>query len=106
MEAKVNEVDQLMKEIDTDGSGVIDYTEFIASMLNEEYYTSEERLREVFNTFDIDRSGSISKDEIYEILGKEGNIDMDQIQELIDEVDINGDGEIDFEEFCGMMKRF
>jgi len=31
---------------------------------------------------------------------------MEQITELINEVDINGDGEIDFEEFCSMMKRF
>ena len=53
---------------------------------------------------DKDGSGAISPDEIKKALG----IDDDQdetLDKLIKEIDENGDGEIQFEEFCKMMNK-
>ena len=64
-------------------------------------------LKTAFNMFDTDGSGKISGDEINKLLSGEEFKDIytpEQLAEAIAEVDKNGDGEIDFEEFMEMMK--
>jgi len=57
--------------------------------------------------FDKDNSGKIDSSEIGELLSGEEFRDVyssEQLEAAIKEVDENGDGEIDFEEFMAMMK--
>lgn len=55
--------------------------------------------------FDKDGSGEISPDEIREVLSNSGNtLSMKIIEQVIGEVDVNGDGLISFDEFRVMMK--
>ena len=54
--------------------------------------------------FDKDGGGSISVDEIKQVLAFGKNLDEKVIAEVIKQVDANGDGEISFEEFAEMMK--
>ena len=58
--------------------------------------------------FDVDGSGKIDAIEVKNLF--EGDdfkdtINRDQIDLIIQEVDVNGDGEIDFEEFLTMMRK-
>jgi calcium-dependent protein kinase len=53
-----------MAQVDTDGSGEIDYTEFVIATMNRNRLLSKDRLQAAFNAFDTDRSGSISADEL------------------------------------------
>lgn len=55
--------------------------------------------------FDKDGSGTISPDEIKEVLGGGSGMDETAIDKIIKEVDENDDGEIQFEEFCHMMQK-
>merc|ERR1712118_367230 len=99
----------VLKEVDSDGSGVIDYTEWIASTLNRRLYIQEDVLWSAFKVFDRDGNGKISKAELRQILqsdeavagvvGKDNSID-----DIMKEVDRNNDGEIDFDEFMIMMR--
>ena len=50
-----------------------------------------------------DGGGSISTDEIKQVLSFGQNLDEDVIQMIIKQVDENGDGEISYEEFAAMM---
>jgi Ca2+-binding EF-hand superfamily protein len=64
-------------------------------------------LRAAFKMFDKDGSGKIDASEIGALLSGEEFRDvytLAQLQAAIREVDENGDGEIDFEEFIVMMK--
>ena len=88
--------------MDTDKSGKIDYTEFLAATLDEKIYLKEQRLFEVFRAFDKDESGKISKEELMKLLQIEDDPDK-KIGKLIDEIDKNKDGEIDYNEFLDMM---
>ena len=58
-----------------------------------------------FKLFDKDGSGTIEASEIAAILGH--NVQKEQAvwEQVIEEVDVNGDGQIDFEEFKVMLKK-
>lgn len=53
--------------------------------------------------FDTDNSGGLSSDEIKKVLCFDSSVDPTEVDRIIEEVDENGDGEIQFEEFCAMM---
>ncbi|CAK9102722.1 unnamed protein product [Durusdinium trenchii] len=103
----------MMERIDTDGSGVIDYSEFMAATLDKRQWVAEDACWRAFKTFDQDGSGHIDKEELMKLLG--GNTlvsDVMQIKytakevdDIMKEVDLNGDGRIDFEEFMTMMRK-
>lgn len=55
--------------------------------------------------FDQDGSGIISADEIKSVLGLTADPTMnDKIEAIIKQVDVNGDGEVSFDEFKDMMR--
>ena len=97
------EVDKIMREVDTDGSGEIDYSEFVAASMNKTKLLSKERLEAAFKAFDQDGSGTITADELKAMLGKYHAYDDQMWVSIIREVDQNGDGVIDLREFSEMM---
>ena len=101
------ELDEMFDAVDTDKSGEIDYSEFVVAAMAQNELNSKEKLRAAFNMFDKDGSGTISHDEIRDVFSSGGvnSMTKNAIDEIIKEIDINGDGEIDFEEFVEMMKK-
>lgn len=97
-----------LKQADTDNSGTIDYTEFIAATLDSQIFMKEEYLKATFAMFDKDGSGKIDNQEVVALLSGEelkGLASKEAIAAALKEIDQNGDGEIDFEEFKAMMKK-
>jgi len=108
-EASIKELEKLFEKVDSDKSGSIDYTEFIASMLDEKLSTQTDAAWEAFRVFDIDGNGKISAAELKQVLSDEtlaSKMDMTQaeMQNFMNEADADGDGEIDFDEFMAMLK--
>lgn len=62
-------------------------------------------MRAAFNLFDKDGGGTIDASEIAHILGQNAAADDQVWEEVIREVDTNGDGQIDFDEFYVMMTK-
>lgn len=95
------EVEQMFRSVDTDNSGFIDYTEFVVAATNSSALTSQEKLHAAFKMFDKDGSGIISAEEIREVLcfGGTNSLSAEAVDVIIKQVDENGDGEIQFEEF-------
>lgn len=102
------DVQSIMAAVDADNDGVIDYDELLSSRIARKLQSSEDRLRKVFKLLDFDSSGTISAKELK---GALDSIDLseqmsdDKCDELINECDQNGDGEIDFEEFIELFKK-
>jgi len=101
------DIKEIIMNIDSNASGVIDYTEFIAATLEKKKYMREDRLWSAFRVFDVDGNGTISKAELQKIL-LGGNVDVEgnkSIEDVIKECDLDGDGEISFDEFVKMMSK-
>lgn len=99
------DIEIMFKKVDTDNSGYIDYTEFVVASIDESQLLNKEKLQAAFRMFDKDGSGSISTDEIKQVLGYGKTLNEEQAESILREVDENGDNEISFEEFSRMMKR-
>eukprot|EP01124_Arcella_intermedia_P035035 TRINITY_DN8826_c0_g1_i1.p1 TRINITY_DN8826_c0_g1~~TRINITY_DN8826_c0_g1_i1.p1 ORF type:complete len:262 (-),score=83.06 TRINITY_DN8826_c0_g1_i1:35-799(-) len=120
--------------VDKDGSGTLDFEEFLElydKLLTDPQIPEEMKLnakqtetekkkkivipeiteeqrasyRQTFDMFDTDKSGAIDAKELGAVMTKLGvKMKTSQLKKMIKAVDIDGNGEIDFEEFLQMMK--
>jgi len=99
-----NEIKQLMSAADVDGNGSIDYEEFIAATVQRTKVDDDDNLKAAFQHFDKDDSGKITLDEMNEALKEWGGMNADEASAVLAEVDKDGDGKIDYQEFQLMMR--
>ncbi|CAN0927449.1 Calcium-dependent protein kinase 20 [Linum grandiflorum] len=100
---KESEIVGLMQAADIDNSGTIDYGEFIAAMIHLNKIQKEDHLFTAFSYFDKDGSGYITADELQQACDQFGLGDI-HIADIINEVDQDNDGRIDYSEFVAMMQ--
>eukprot|EP01040_Poterioochromonas_malhamensis_P013662 gene13662-15055_t len=96
------ELADMINEVDADGNGTIDFPLFLTMMARKMMDTDSE---EAFKVFDKDGNGLISVAELRHIttdLGEKLLYD-EEVDEMIREAGIDGDGQIDYEEFVKMM---
>ena len=91
--------DRIFERLDLDGSGEISYDEFLSSMIDGKKVITEDRLAKAFKMFDKDGNGKLSIEEIIEVFGGEENY----WKKVIEDVDLNKDGQVDYKEFKLMM---
>jgi len=95
------ELDTMVREIDADGNGEIDFPEFLTMMLRKmNEGNPEKELMDVFMVFDKDGSGTISAEELraaMKVIGEK--LTDDEIEDALKLADSGGDGEIDYDEF-------
>ena len=106
-EPKKEEVRKLIAEVDKDGSGTIDFSEFLDMMTSKMgERDSKEEILKAFRLFDDDETGKISFRNLKRVARELGETMSDnELQEMIDEADMDGDGEINQDEFLRIMKK-
>jgi calcium-dependent protein kinase len=92
-------VASIFDAVDIDGDGKLDYSEFCAAAMREGTYRREEALRTAFRVFDRDGNGEISRNELASSL----TLLADDLDFLMSEVDLDGDGVLSFDEFRAMV---
>ena len=97
--------DEILKSLDKNFNGVVDYTEFLVAAADKEALLSEENLKLAFKMFDTDQSGSISRQELKAVFETTEKKDEELWNVIFSEVDANGDGEINYDEFRESMNR-
>lgn len=95
------ELKEMIKEVDIDLSGTIDFEEFKALMVSKKGDRLS-RLKLAFSVFDEDGNGRITVQELHNIMGK-FELTKTELEEMLKEVDRDGSGSIDFDEFCQLM---
>merc|ERR1719219_1669209 len=96
-----------MSEVDKENAGKLSLENFTVLMANKmaEKDTKEEILK-AFKLFDDDESGKISFQNLKRVAKELGeNLTDEELQEMIDEADRDGDGEVNQEEFLRIMKK-
>ena len=106
-EPKKEEIKKMISDIDTDGSGTIDFNEFLGMMTAKmSQKDSKEEILKAFRLFDDDETGKISFNNLRRVAKELGeNMTDEELQEMIDEADRDGDGEINEDEFLRIMKK-
>jgi len=117
-----------MGEADKDGSGTLNFYDFLVMMRqyydekDEEYITKEsaaiaetgfskeevQSFKDIYGSADKDNSGELSKDEVRAMLQVVVHLNDDQVKELtgiLTQCDEDGNRETDFPEFLKVMKK-
>eukprot|EP00918_Siedleckia_nematoides_P002298 GHVU01005223.1.p3 GENE.GHVU01005223.1~~GHVU01005223.1.p3 ORF type:complete len:150 (+),score=37.62 GHVU01005223.1:178-627(+) len=99
------ELQDMINEVDVDGNGTIEFVEFLNLMAKKmKDNDTEEELIEAFKVFDRDGNGYISAAELRHVMTNLGEkLSEDEVDEMIREADIDGDGQINYQEFVKMM---
>ena len=103
------EVELIFSHIDADHNGFIEYEEFIRAAIDKNYFLSDNFIKFAFSYFDRDGSGNITMEEVKNLFylnekNKKSSEAEKQLKSSFDEIDINHDGSLSFEEFVQMMK--
>jgi len=87
--------------LDVDGDGNISYEELVMASVQKKLAAKEERLVNVFTALDQNGDGKVTAEEIEAALSGFME-DSDDIAAMIREIDTDGDGSIDYDEFVQM----
>lgn len=101
-----SQLNEIIKAIDSDNNGFIEYEEFIRAAIPKEKLFTEVNLKTAFDLFDLDKNGAISPSEVKEVLGMDSNVDEKVLDELLKEIKNTGNDEISFEQFKKIMTSF
>ena len=101
------EVDEIFSYVDSDNNGYIEYEEFVRAAIDKEKLLTKDVMHCVFNFFDKDGNGEISYQEFKEIFCRDVNSTVSEklLKEMMEEVDLDGNLNISFNEFCKMMTK-
>ncbi|XP_052010907.1 uncharacterized protein LOC127663385 [Xyrauchen texanus] len=106
-EPKKEEIKKMISDIDKEGSGAINFNDFLSMMTQKmSEKDSKEEILKAFRLFDDDCTGKISFKNLKRVAKELGeNLTDEELQEMIDEADRDGDGEINEQEFLRIMKK-
>merc|ERR1712172_143466 len=99
------ELQEMIEEVDLNGNGTIEFSEFLSKMAGKMAYSpSEKEIYDAFRVFDKDGNGFISPAELRYVMTKMGQvITNEEVDQMIQEADLDGDGQVNYREFVKMM---
>merc|ERR1711998_507316 len=106
-EPKKEEIRKMVSDMDKDGDGTVDFDEFMILMSGKMGgKDAKDDIIKGFKLFDEDETGKVSFKNLKRVAKELGeSMGDDELQEMIDEADTDGDGEINEEEFLRIMKK-
>lgn len=93
------QVNKIMKTLDIDENGYIDFSKFLRILVEEVVILTKENIKKTFDYLDKNASSKIEKDDLKDWLNKSQTVPDSIILDLMNEADKDGDGKIDYGEF-------
>ena len=98
-----DDLKDMIKNVDTNANGAIDFDEFVCMMVKRGNNV-EEDVSHAFKVFDRDGDGLITAEELKLTMNNLGEpITEEEVNAMIAEADTDGDGKINFIEFKSLM---
>jgi len=99
---------ELIDEVDEDGSGMLEFDEFVTLaakfVVEEDAEALQKELKEAFRLYDKAGNGYIPTSCLREILRElDDQLTDNDLDMMIEEIDTDGSGTVDFDEFMEMM---
>ena len=106
-EPKKEELRKLIQDADREGTGSLAFTDFLEMMTAKMAERDPlEEIKKAFRLFDSEEKGKITFNDLKRVAKELGeNMSDDELQEMIDEADRDGDGAINEEDFIRVMKK-
>jgi len=104
-DVKKTEVLKILRDHDKDGTGLMDFEDF-NRIMTERILDRDpmDEIKKAFQLFDDDKTGRISLRNLRRVAKELGeNLDDEELQAMLDEFDLDQDGEISLEEFIAIM---
>ena len=101
------EIDALFDKLDDNKSGIIEYEELVRGFSDREKLLNEKNMRQAFNFFDKDKNGTISWQEISDVVFKNKKMPKIFMSQFLEEISSESgkDVNITFEDFCKIIKK-
>ncbi|CAF0729933.1 unnamed protein product [Adineta steineri] len=104
------ELERMIREVDLDGDGLINFNEFKLMMNhkgeNRLEIFNDELLNEAFRIFDKDGNGFITEIGLRSVMSNLGEqLTDDEINDMIREADLDGNRRVDYAEFSALVRR-
>jgi len=64
VKGSLEDFSRIMADLDKDGNGVVDYSEFLAASISKQTIVDQQNLKIAFDMLDGDRNGQITKEEL------------------------------------------
>ncbi|KAJ3062769.1 hypothetical protein HDU98_001379 [Podochytrium sp. JEL0797] len=107
------EVHTMIASVDVDNTGTIDFEEFLIMMEDfrgeTRIHNTPEKLHEAFEAMDFDKNGFITAADLINVvkgLGGGESLREDEALDMIRDADLDGDGVINFHDFCKLIQSF
>jgi len=99
---------ELIREIDEDGNGELDFEEFVMLSANflveEDEEALKKELKDAFRIYSKENPGYIRTESLREILHElDPNLTNEDLNGIISEIDKDNNGKVEFDEFCDLM---
>jgi len=100
-----SELQEMISEVDKDNTGKIEFNQFLDIFIRKMRVTDpQDELIDAFKVFDKDGNGFITASEFHHTMILQGNsYTVEEVQEMLKDIDTDGDGCINFLEFVKMM---
>ncbi|XP_063239231.1 troponin C, isoallergen Bla g 6.0101-like [Bacillus rossius redtenbacheri] len=98
----------VIAEVDADGSGELEFEEFVTLaarfLIEEDQEAMQQELKEAFRLYDKEGNGYITTAVLREILKElDDKVSNEELDMMIEEIDSDGSGTVDFDEFMEVM---
>ena len=106
-QVKKAEIRRMMQDVDKESSAIVPFDDFVEMATPKlQSRDTREEIMKVFALFDDDQTGAISFRNLKRVANELGeNLTDEELQEMIDEADRDGDGMINEDEFFRVMKK-
>ena len=100
------EVERVMRIIDVDGNGFIEYEEFLRASIDINKILTDNNIKIVFQLFDANNTGKITPMELKRVMDINTADVSDEVwAQIIDDIDLDKDGVISYYEFKEMLNK-